>query len=222
MAIGASVVALVLVIWGFGALFSGSQEPGSQNAANVGDSGWRPPQGASAPGPSMPPSSGSPAPSSAPPSSSSAAPAPAVSKTAAPPSKPAEPAACATHQLGLVATVDKAEFRVGEHPNFTMILTNVGGKPCTQDVNRAKRDLTVTSTSGKRIWSSVDCYFGSSKPERKPLQPGHQETFRVTWLGSGSTPGCPTQRGEVKPGDYKLTAKIGGLSSGPTKFTVTK
>lgn len=224
VAIGASVVALVLVIWGFGAMFSGSQEPGAQNAANVGDSGWRPPQGGPAPGSSLPPASGSLAPSSAPPSSASAAPAPSrtAAPSRAPSSAPPKPAVCAANQLGLIATVDKRKVRAGEHPTFSMILTNVGGKPCTTDVSRAKRDLTVTSSAGKRIWSSLDCYFGADKPERTLMQPGHQETYRVTWLGSGSTPGCPTQRGEVEPGSYELTAKIGELSSAATKFAVVK
>lgn len=239
VAAGVALVAVVLLVWGLGSLLSGSSEQAPRPVANAGDAGWQrpappvpvPPPSASssAPAPPVPgrpgvsvapPRPGAPPPSvpgMPPQSRPGLPPAPAV---AAPPPPP--PPLCATRALRALVTTDKADYKVGELPKFTMAVLNIGNTPCRADLNRGLRELLVTGANGKRIWSSVDCYYAKSKPEVHTLGPRQQVYYGLTWAARTSAVGCSAHRSAVAPGTYQVVARVGpSVVSAPATFQIS-
>jgi hypothetical protein len=101
------------------------------------------------------------------------------------------------------------------------MVTNIGSKPCTRDLNPWLQDMVVTGPGSARLWSSNDC-SPVNHPDIRTLAPGTPVAFSVEWAGRTSSPGCGPQRSEVGPGSYALIAKLGPLSSGPAPFTLVK
>lgn len=228
-AVGGSVLALGLIVW---LLSSGSDEsvaPMSdkdRGEDGAGVAASAPPKttgGSASPSSSGAPTSGAPTSSGSPTQSPSpGAPSSGSRQQPKPPKpKPAPPKPCSDEMLKLVVQVGKPQYRVGQRPHMQMVLTNAGPEPCVKDVSRQVRELVVTGAKdGRRVWSSIDCY--PPKTNEKPvLRPGQQLKFDLTWAGRTSSPGCPLDRHQVPAGDYRVTGKIGKLTSAPTPLRLT-
>ena len=202
IALGGSLVALLLVIWLVASLV-GRSDPQPELQAVT----------------STPPST---PPSTAPPSSSSTSP-PPPPPPAAPPSPtapPGPPAACDDASINVAAEVAKPSYEVGQQPEFKIHVSNVGALPCTKDIGRALRELVVTSADGAtQLWSSNHC-FATEGSEVRVMQPREVFTYGLTWAGSTSDEGCRTHS-RVGPGDYLLVAKVAGKASNPVVFRLS-
>ncbi|MFI6215818.1 hypothetical protein ACIBCD_27820 [Nocardia brasiliensis] len=206
LAIGALVVALALVIWLVLTVSRGGDSPGDSKPVAAGSSTSVPSKTAD---PSTPKPSGS-AESSAPPATS-----------AAPASN--EPAAgqCPDQSLAIKISVDQPTYRVGEQPNFRMVITNISSTQCQRDMNSAQIQASVLSLDGqRRFWTSSDCSPVDESNARN-LKPGEQALFTVRWSGTTSQQGCVGERVPVPAGAYQVVAQFGSLHSSPEPFNLT-
>lgn len=206
------VVALLLGLWSLTAL-AGGQEPGAPAPL---------PHGAAATStaptthdPPAPNRSATPPP--APPTTGQAVPSVAASPPPAP--IPPPPGPCPDEVMELTAQPDESEYRVGQRPEFRLIVANAGPVPCFRDLDAALQEVVVLSATGQdRLWSSNDCFTGESDSVRT-LAPGERLVFSVVWGGRTSAPGCPAAAREtVDAGNYQLVTKLGKLASPPVPF----
>ncbi len=99
-------------------------------------------------------------------------------------------------------------------------MTNTGSQACSQDVSGKDQVFTAYDATGKRIWSTVDCFPGTGTDVRY-LQPGEVLQYNIKWSGTTSQPGCAGDRLTVPPGRYTIVASIGALKGAPVKLTLT-
>jgi hypothetical protein len=109
-----------------------------------------------------------------------------------------------------------ATYRVGATPVVRLIAQNVSATTCTRDLGAAQQEILLYAGT-TRLWSSNDCYSDDSH-EARVLRPGERVDYEVTWARRTSAPGCPAGRDAVRPGDYLLVARLGGLTSVPVLF----
>lgn len=121
--------------------------------------------------------------------------------------------------MELIAQPGKPEYRVGQRPEFRLIVVNTGPLPCFRDLDAALQEVVVLGATGQnRLWSSNDCFTGESDSVRT-LAPGERLVFSVVWGGRTSAPGCPAAAREtVDAGNYQLVTKLGNLASPPAPF----
>ncbi|CAM4477689.1 hypothetical protein NONI108955_32935 [Nocardia ninae] len=209
LAIGALVVALALVIWLVLTVSRGGDSPGDSKpvAASSSSSTASKPADASTTKAAEPSESGTPAPSSAASSASN------------------EPAAgagqCPDQSLAIKISVDQPTYRVGEQPNFRIVITNISSVMCQRDMNLAQIQASVLSLDGqRRFWTSSDCSPVDESNARN-LKPGEQALFTVRWSGTTSQQGCVGERVPVPAGAYQVIAQFGSLHSSPEPFNLT-
>ncbi|WP_194833784.1 hypothetical protein [Nocardia sp. XZ_19_369] len=209
LAIGALVVALALVIWLVLTVSGGGDSPGDSKpvVASSSSSTASKPADASTTKAAEPSESGTPAPSSAASSASN------------------EPAAgtgqCPDQSLAIKISVDQPTYRVGEQPNFRIVITNISSVQCQRDMNLAQIQASVLSLDGqRRFWTSSDCSPVDESNARN-LKPGEQALFTVRWSGTTSQQGCVGERVPVPAGAYQVIAQFGSLHSSPEPFNLT-
>lgn len=112
-------------------------------------------------------------------------------------------------------------YAVGEQPQFTMVVTNIGLVACKRDVGAAVLAAYVYSLDNQRLWSNLDC-APSNETLVKTFDPGEQVTTTVTWTGMGSAPQCPLPRQPIGPGTYNLVVQLGNLRSATVPFMLTE
>lgn len=224
LAIGAAVIALVLVIWAISALVGGGEDSAETNAAAASSSlttevSFTPnPSGVNGSG------GGSGGGASAGDSGGSATSTSATSTTSATSAAPVPAGQCADSSLAVKATADKPNFATGEEPTFTIVITNIGSAACDRDLAGGLQQVLVYSIDGKnRLWSNVDCYPQPASDIRN-LEPGEQAAFKVAWSGTTSAPDCATsqnpQRTPVGSGAYTVVGQLGALRSGAEPFNI--
>ncbi|MFF0631174.1 hypothetical protein ACFYTS_01595 [Nocardia sp. NPDC004151] len=203
VAIGAMVIGLALVLWvGFALLKGGGDDHKSDTKAAAGSS-------AAASGKPSGSATGTPDPSSAKPSAAS-------SSGAAPVAK----AQCPDQSLAVKVTVGQATYKVGEQPQFGIVITNISSGVCERDMGSGLQLVQVQSLDGqRRLWSSTDCYPDGT-PDMRALAPGQQAAFTVTWSGASSQPGCAGERLQVPAGPYTVVAQLGSVRSQPEPFNI--
>ncbi|MVU79391.1 hypothetical protein GPX89_19355 [Nocardia sp. ET3-3] len=201
-AIGAVVLALAIVIWGAFALLKGGGDHKTDAKAAPGSSA------ASTGKPS-----GS---SSAAPDSSSAKPSGATSSGAA----PAAQGQCPDQSLAVKVTVGQPTYKVGEQPQFGIVITNISSAACERDMGSGLQLVQVQSLDGQRkLWTSTDCNVDAT-PDTRSLAPGQQAAFTLTWSGSTSQPNCAGDRVPVPAGPYTVVAQLGSVRSAPEPFNI--
>ncbi len=117
--------------------------------------------------------------------------------------------------------MDQPTYRVGEQPNFRIVITNISSAACQRDMNLAQIQAAVSSLDGqRRFWTSSDCSPVDESNQRN-LKPGEQALFTVRWSGTTSQAGCVGERVPVPAGAYQVTAQFGSLHSSPEPFNLT-
>ncbi|MFT4124833.1 MAG: hypothetical protein QM662_01210 [Gordonia sp. (in: high G+C Gram-positive bacteria)] len=127
---------------------------------------------------------------------------------------------CTDSSIAVVLYTDKPTYTVGNHPVFTLVITNAGLSPCLRDVGTAAQNVIIRTLDGTRtLWSAQDC-LRSEAPNNQILQPKQQITDTIRWSGTTSSPGCNRPRTVVGAGQYQATAKLGEKESAPITFNV--
>ncbi|GAA5098063.1 hypothetical protein [Nocardia iowensis] len=209
LAFGALVVALALVVWLVLTVSRGGDSPGDSKPVAAGASSTTTSKAAEV---STAKAAGT---------SESSTQAPSSSAT----STSAEPVAaagqCPDQSLAIKISVDQPTYRVGEQPNFRIVITNISSVQCQRDMNLAQIQASVLSLDGQRkFWTSSDCSPVDESNARN-LKPGEQALFTVRWSGTTSQQGCVGERVPVPAGAYQVTAQFGSLHSSPEPFNLT-
>ena len=142
----------------------------------------------------------------------------AASSTTVPPTTttPPPPGPCPDPAITVEARVAQPQYKVGQSPLLTLVITNSGPVACNRDLSRQLRELVVLTGDGKtRLWSSADCFY-QQPPESRLLQPGEQASYSIAWAGLTSAPHCAPSGTRVPAGNYVVVGKLGGLTSQPT------
>ncbi|MDV8055768.1 MULTISPECIES: hypothetical protein [unclassified Rhodococcus (in: high G+C Gram-positive bacteria)] len=229
LAIGAAVVVLGLIVWFIASLSGGSDDteaapagvvaapattsalPSPSSSATDADSGGSGGSGDGAGGSGGSGGSGGATDSAAgggAAATTSGAPAPVISNQ------------CPDQSLAIKVTPEKATYRLGEEPVFTVVITNIGSTECQRDVGAGLQQALVYTLDNQRIWSNVDC-FPNAASDLRTFKPGEQAGFTVKWSGTNSVPGCGEERIPVGVGAYQAIAQLGELKSVPEPFNIT-
>jgi len=127
---------------------------------------------------------------------------------------------CPDSSIRVVATSGAKSYPVGSQPILGMAVTNTGSKSCVRDLSGPLQVYTVYGKSGKRTWSTADCFPGEGTDVRQ-LAAGQTVNYNIKWSGTTSSPGCSTPREPVTAGRYTVVASLGKLASKPHAFTIT-
>ena len=205
LAIGAAVVVLGLIVWFIASLSGRSDDteaaPAGVVAAPTTTSALPSPSSSATEGDSGA-SGGSAA------ATTTGAPAPVISNQ------------CPDQSLAIKVTPEKATYRLGEEPVFTVVITNIGSTECQRDVGAGLQQALVYTLDNQRIWSNIDC-FPNAASDLRTFKPGEQAGFTVKWSGTNSVPGCGEERVPVGVGAYQAIAQLGELKSVPEPFNIT-
>lgn len=224
LAIGVGVVVLALVVWLVLALTGGGDDPETENtAAEVTSTSVTATPATSADATAEATAAGSGGGSS----SGTSASGTSASGTSAPDTTgsattaaPVAAGQCPDQSLAVRVTSDQPNYRVGDEPAFTIVITNIGTERCERDLGAGLQQVMVYSLDGAtRLWSNTDC-FPESTADLRALAPGDQAAFSVKWSGTTSAPGCQAPREPVGPGAYSVVGQLGGLRSTPEPFNV--
>ena len=95
---------------------------------------------------------------------------------------------CTDQSLSVVLYTDKATYKVGDQPVFTIAVTNGGLTECVRDIGKSAQNVVVRSLDGTRtLWSARDC-SPLRTVKNVTFAPGQQERDTITWSGTTSTP----------------------------------
>jgi hypothetical protein len=148
----------------------------------------------------------------------------AASSTASPTStaspEQATPTDCLDSAIVVEASTDSTKYVVGETPQLTLTIGNIGEVSCLRDVGPKANELEITS-GGYHVWSSDDCN-ASNKSKIAVLKPGEQVASSITWDGQSTQKGCPGDGKAAKQGRYDLIARNSDVKSEKAKFSLTK
>ena len=148
----------------------------------------------------------------------------AASSTASPTStaspEQATPTDCLDSAIVVEASTDSTKYFVGETPQLTLTIGNIGEVSCLRDVGPKANELEITS-GGYHVWSSDDCN-ASNKSKIAVLKPGEQVASSITWDGQSTQKGCPGDGKAAKQGRYDLIARNSDVKSEKAKFSLTK
>ncbi|MCK2237802.1 MULTISPECIES: DUF4232 domain-containing protein [unclassified Crossiella] len=209
VALGAFVLVLLLGVWAVGLAFGGSEDTERELAELRAAAAAR---SLAATGTSTPGS-----PSALPPPSNPGPPPDQPPPPPPPPPPPGPPQPCPNQVTKVTAEVGAPEYRVGQRPEFRLVVTNTGPVPCTRELDPRVQEILVFGLDGARLWSSNDCYPGRN-PDLRTLEPGGTAVFRLAWHGRTSAPTCAGKRKTVLAGEYTVVAKVDDLASPPAPF----
>ncbi len=151
------------------------------------------------------------------PSSGSPTPTPAPSESGSPGAS--ESAECSDAEIAVTVRTDRPTYTSEQNPNFAILVTNTGTRPCARNVGQDALELSVRTAKGDAVWSSDDCSPGGD-PDVRTLAPGEAFDQVVNWPRRTSQEGCPSPAGTAPPGQYQLTGRAGTASSTPVDFTL--
>jgi hypothetical protein len=171
--------------------------------------------------PVAPPSKQEPKTPVVPPAEQSPAPTPTPTAAVVPPPELKEGDDCPDSTLAVKGLTSQPRYMVGDQPEFTMVVTNIGLVGCKRDVGAAVLAAYVYSLDNQRLWSNLDC-APSNETLMKTFDPGEQVTTAVTWTGMGSQPQCPLPREPIGPGTYNLVVQLGNLRSATVPFMLAE
>lgn len=144
--------------------------------------------------------------------------APVASATAS--AEPATPTDCLDNAIVVEASTDSTKYVVGENPQLTLTIGNIGEVSCLRDVGPKANELEITS-GGYHVWSSDDCN-ASNKSKIAVLKPGEKVASSINWDGRTTQKGCPGDAKAAKQGRYDLVARNGDVKSDKAKFSLMK
>lgn len=120
--------------------------------------------------------------------------------------------------LAVRASTDRESYPEGEEPVLVLTLENTGEEPCTVDAGTSRMVYEVSSGSDT-VFDSRHCQAGSEDAQRT-LEPGQEESARLTWNLLRTAEGCEEAGGEAQPGYYRLVVSLGERTSDPAAFVL--
>jgi hypothetical protein len=128
------------------------------------------------------------------------------------------PARCRTSDLAVSAVVAKSSYKIGDQPMVELQVTNIGSKPCVQDLADKQIELKVYNGES-RVWGSHDCEVQPGTDDRT-LAANRAVRVSITWSGLTSQPKCAGTRQRVGAGTYTLYAVLSGKTGKAAQFSI--
>lgn len=122
---------------------------------------------------------------------------------------------CTAGQLALELAGSQNSYQPKDKPRLALTVRNTSGSNCRVDLGRTAATITVTSSTGERIWSSGDCPT-DRQAGWVQITAGSGLTDTFNWDRSRSKPQCASTDGSTaQPGNYLVQADVTGPSGGP-------
>jgi len=138
-----------------------------------------------------------------------------ASASASPSSAPAEECGDA---LVLRASTDRGSYSGAAEPVLELTLANTGEAPC--HVNAGTSQMVYEVSSGAdTVFDSRHCQVGSEDRELT-LEPGQEQTARLTWDRRRTAEGCAEAGEPVQSGYYRLAVSLGERTGEPASFVL--
>lgn len=217
LAVGAAVVALILLVWIVSAFVGGDDESPAADATSASSS--------LTPSASVTPTVSATGTAAAAAGAGDAGSESDSGTAAAAASASDTPAAaggqCPDSSLAIKVSADQSTYPAGQEPEFGIVVTNIGSNACDRDLGAGMQQVLVYTIDGQnRLWSNSDCYPNAAS-DMRTLKPGEQAAFTVKWSGATSAPGCTAPRDPVAPGAYTVVGQLGNLRSAPEPFNLS-
>lgn len=125
---------------------------------------------------------------------------------------------CTASELRIAAASNAKTYPVNATPLLSLIVTDVGPRPCITDLADRQIELRVFAGSA-RVWGSHDCEIqpGTS---RVTLPVGKAIQREIQWSGLSSQPACAGVRQRVPAGTYTVYALLAGHQGTPATFVM--
>ncbi|MFI7494034.1 hypothetical protein ACH9D2_04845 [Kocuria sp. M4R2S49] len=121
-------------------------------------------------------------------------------------------------ELAVRASTDRESYAEDVQPVLVLTLENTGEDPCRVNAGTSRMVYEVTSGSDT-VFDSRHCQAGSEDAE-VTLEPGQEESARLTWNRARTAEGCTEAGGEAQPGYYRLVTSLGERTADPAPFVL--
>jgi hypothetical protein len=121
---------------------------------------------------------------------------------------------CKDSQVRVYVTAEGLENPVGGPVLLRFVVATNSDTTCLRDVGGSQNEVSMTSASGNRIWSSDDCNPGGAANVR-PISKSAPYAVTVEWNGKVSKPGCSGSKPDASKGSYVVVARNGDVKSQP-------
>ncbi|MEV6212406.1 hypothetical protein [Kitasatospora sp. NPDC051914] len=122
---------------------------------------------------------------------------------------------CSASQVSLELASAQNSYTSTVKPRLSLTVRNTSGSGCRVDLGRTASTLTVTASSGERVWSSGDCP-ANRQAAWVQLAAGAGLTESFTWNRSRSKPQCASaDAAPAGPGNYLVQADLAAPAGGP-------
>lgn len=120
--------------------------------------------------------------------------------------------------LAVRASTDQESYAEGVEPVLVLTLENTGEDPCRVNAGTSQMVYEVASGSDT-VFDSRHCQAVSEDAE-VTVEPGQEETARLTWNRLRTAEGCTEAGGEAQPGYYRLVTSLGERTAEPVPFVL--
>ncbi len=120
--------------------------------------------------------------------------------------------------LAVRASTDRESYPEGVEPVLVLTLENTGEDPCRVNAGTSRMVYEVTS-GADTVFDSRHCQAGAEDTE-VTLEPGQEQSARLTWNRLRTAEGCAEAGGEAQPGYYRLVTSLGERTAEPAPFVL--
>lgn len=121
-------------------------------------------------------------------------------------------------ELAVRASTDRDTYPEDTEPVLVLTLENTGVDPCRVNAGTSRMVYEVTS-GADTVFDSRHCQVGSEDAE-VTIEPGQQESARLTWNRLRTAEGCAEAGGEAQAGYYRLVISLGERTAEPVPFVL--
>ncbi|GAA1762233.1 hypothetical protein GCM10009767_21430 [Kocuria aegyptia] len=120
--------------------------------------------------------------------------------------------------LAVRAATDRESYPGDVEPVLVLTLENTGEDSCRVNAGTSRMVYEVTS-GADTVFDSRHCQAGSEDAE-VTLEPGQEESARLTWNRLRTAEGCAEAGGEARAGYYRLVTSLGERTAEPVPFVL--
>ena len=121
-------------------------------------------------------------------------------------------------ELAVRASTDRESYAEDAEPVLVLTLENTGEDPCRVNAGTSRMVYEVTS-GPDTVFDSRHCQVGSEDAE-VTIEPGQEESARLTWNRLRTAEGCAEAGDEAQAGYYRLVTSLGERTAEPVPFVL--
>ncbi|MEX5236576.1 hypothetical protein [Kocuria arenosa] len=120
--------------------------------------------------------------------------------------------------LAVRASTDRESYPEDAEPVLVLTLENTGEGPCRVNAGTSRMVYEVSS-GADTVFDSRHCQAGSEDAE-VTIEPGQEQSARLTWNRLRTAEGCAEAGGEAQAGYYRLVTSLGERTAEPVPFVL--